>query len=299
MTKIVFETQFEDLQVFKRGKVRDIYDLGDTLLMIATDRISAFDVIMTDPIPEKGRMLTEISLFWFREMKPIIDNHVITSDVNEYPDACRQYADSLKGRSMLVKKITPLPVECIVRGYISGSGWKAYQTTGEVCGIKLPDGLRESDPLPEPIFTPSTKAEIGEHDVNIDFDEMAEKIGSQRANQIKDLSLQIYKKGAEIAERSGIIIADTKFEFGLDENDRLILIDEILTPDSSRFWPRASYKPGGPQDSFDKQYLRDYLNSVNWDKNPPAPRLPEEVIENTRSKYEEALRALVSGADAS
>ncbi|MFP4159749.1 MAG: phosphoribosylaminoimidazolesuccinocarboxamide synthase [Desulfobacterales bacterium] len=299
MTQTVFETQFEDLQVFKRGKVRDIYDLGDTLLMVATDRISAFDVVMTDPIPEKGSMLTEISLFWFREMKPIIDNHVITSDVNEYPEACRPYAGTLKGRSMLVKKITPLPVECIVRGYISGSGWKAYQATGEVSGIKLPDGLRESDPLPEPIFTPSTKAEMGEHDVNIDYDEMAETIGSQRASQLKDLSLQIYKKGAEIAEKSGIIIADTKFEFGLDENDRLILIDEILTPDSSRFWPRASYKPGGPQDSFDKQYLRDYLNSVNWDKNPPAPRLPKEVIEKTRSKYEEALRALVSGADAS
>ncbi|MFW6334092.1 MAG: phosphoribosylaminoimidazolesuccinocarboxamide synthase [Desulfosalsimonas sp.] len=299
MTQTVFETQFEDLRIFKRGKVRDIYDLGDTLLMVATDRISAFDVVMTDPIPEKGSMLTEISLFWFREMKSIIDNHVITSDVNEYPEACRPYSDTLKGRSMLVKKITPLPVECIVRGYISGSGWKAYQATGEVCGIKLPDGLRESDPLPEPIFTPSTKAEMGEHDVNIDYDEMAETIGSQRASQLKDLSLQIYKKGAEIAEKSGIIIADTKFEFGLDENDRLILIDEILTPDSSRFWPRTSYKPGGPQDSFDKQYLRDYLNSVNWDKNPPAPRLPKEVIENTRSKYEEALRALVSGADAS
>lgn len=299
MAKTVFETQLENLQVFKRGKVRDVYDLGDTLLMIATDRISAFDVVMADPIPEKGRMLTEISLFWFRQIKPIIDNHVITSDVSEYPEVCRPYADTLEGRSMLVKKTTPLPVECVVRGYISGSGWKSYQATGEVCGIGLPAGLRESDPLPEPIFTPSTKAELGEHDVNIDFDQVVETIGDRRANEIRDLSLEIYKKGAEIAEKSGIIIADTKFEFGVDENDRLILIDEILTPDSSRFWPRSTYTPGGPQDSFDKQYLRDYLNSVNWDKNPPAPRLPEEVIEKTRRKYEEALRALVSGADAS
>ncbi|MFP4451744.1 MAG: phosphoribosylaminoimidazolesuccinocarboxamide synthase [Desulfobacterales bacterium] len=299
MTKTVFETQFEQLQMFKRGKVRDVYDLDDKLLMVATDRISAFDVIMSDPIPEKGRILTRISLFWFDVMKPIIDNHVIAADVSKYPEACRPYADILEGRSMLVKKTRPLPVECVVRGYISGSGWKSYQAAGEICGIKLPDGLRESDPLPEPVFTPSTKAELGDHDINITFDDTIELIGQKRAEQIRDLSLQIYNKGAEIAEKSGIIIADTKFEFGLDENDNLILIDEILTPDSSRFWPRAAYKPGGPQDSFDKQYLRDYLDSVNWDKNPPAPQLPGEVVENTKRKYEEALQALVSQADAS
>ncbi|MCF8110544.1 MAG: phosphoribosylaminoimidazolesuccinocarboxamide synthase [Desulfobacteraceae bacterium] len=299
MTKTVFETQFEDIPVFKRGKVRDVYDLDDKLLMVATDRISAFDVVMADPIPEKGRILTSISLFWFEVMKPIIDNHVITGDVDKYPEVCRPYADILEGRSMLVKKTYPLPVECVVRGYVSGSGWKSYQASGEICGIKLPDGLKESDPLPEPIFTPSTKAELGEHDINITFENVIEMLGRQRAEQIRDLSLQIYKKGAEIAEKNGIIIADTKFEFGLDENDNLILIDEILTPDSSRFWPSSSYRPGGPQESFDKQYLRDYLNSVNWDKNPPAPQLPQEVVKNTRHKYEEALQALAGRADAS
>ncbi len=299
MTQTVFETQLEGLSVFKRGKVRDIYDLDDTLLMVATDRISAFDVIMGDPIPEKGRILTRISLFWFEVMKPIIDNHVISSNVDDYPGVCQPYAEILEGRSMLVKKTNPLPVECVVRGYISGSGWKSYQETGEVCGIKLPDGLRESDPLPEPIFTPSTKAELGEHDLNISFDQMVDIIGSERSEQVRDLSLQIYKKGAEIAEKSGIIIADTKFEFGTDEHGRLILIDEILTPDSSRFWPRSTYRPGTAQESFDKQYLRDYLNSVEWNKTPPPPELPEEVVENTRRKYEEALRALVSQADAS
>ncbi|MFP4667329.1 MAG: phosphoribosylaminoimidazolesuccinocarboxamide synthase [Desulfobacterales bacterium] len=299
MTNTVFETQFEQIPVFKRGKVRDVYDLDDKLLMVATDRISAFDVIMGDPVPEKGQILTTISLFWFDVMKQIIDNHIITADVNKYPEICRPYAHILEGRSMLVKKTRPLPVECVVRGYISGSGWKSYQASGEICGIKLPEGLREADPLPEPIFTPSTKAELGEHDINITFEDVVETLGRQRAEQIRDLSLQIYKKGSEIAEKSGIIIADTKFEFGLDENENLILIDEILTPDSSRFWPRATYRPGGPQESFDKQYLRDYLNSVNWDKNPPAPKLPEEVIENTRRKYEEALQALVSQADAS
>jgi len=298
MAKTVFETQFEAMSVFKRGKVRDIYDLGDTLLMVATDRISAFDVIMSDPVPEKGCILTRISLFWFEVMKPIISNHVITSDVNEYPEVCQPYRQELEGRSMLVKKTEPLPVECVVRGYISGSGWKSYQETGEICGIGLPDGLRESDPLPEPIFTPSTKAELGEHDVNIPFEQVREMIGAERAEQIRDISLQIYRRGAELAEKSGILIADTKFEFGVDENG-LLLIDEILTPDSSRFWPKAAYQPGGPQESFDKQYLRDYLNSVDWDKMPPAPPLPGEVIENTKKKYEEALQALVRQADAS
>lgn len=296
MTQTVFETAMPELDLFKRGKVRDIYEIEDKLLLVASDRISAFDVIMADPIPEKGKILTRISMFWFREMAPIIANHVITSDVDQYPDVCRPYAESLRDRSMLVKKTDPLPVECVVRGYISGSGWKSYQQTGEVCGIKLPDGLRESDPLPEPIFTPSTKAELGEHDINISFDEVIDLIGQQRAEQIRDLSLEIYKKGAKIAEESGIIIADTKFEFGID-GDELILIDEILTPDSSRFWPKATYQPGGPQASFDKQYLRDYLNGLDWDKTPPPPPLPENVIENTRQKYLEALNALVGSGD--
>lgn len=298
MAQTVFETKFDDLPVFKRGKVRDVYDLEDRLLMVATDRISAFDVIMQDPVPGKGKILTRISLFWFDIISSIIDNHVIASDVDQYPQICRQYRDELEGRSMLVKKTRPLPVECVVRGYISGSGWKSYQKTGEVCGIRLPDGLRESDRLPEPIFTPSTKAELGEHDINISYDHMVDLIGTERAQQVRDLSLEIYQKGAEIAEKSGIIIADTKFEFGEDENG-LILIDEVLTPDSSRFWPKATYQPGGPQASFDKQYLRDYLNSVDWDKTPPPPQLPAEVIENTKSKYLEALQALVGQTDAS
>ncbi|MFO7862128.1 MAG: phosphoribosylaminoimidazolesuccinocarboxamide synthase [Desulfosalsimonas sp.] len=298
MAQTVFETKFDDLSVFKRGKVRDVYDLDDRLLMVATDRISAFDVIMQDPVPGKGKILTRISLFWFDIISSIIDNHVIASDVDQYPQICRQYRDELEGRSMLVKKTRPLPVECVVRGYISGSGWKSYQKTGEVCNIRLPNGLRESDRLPEPIFTPSTKAELGEHDINISYDHMVDLIGTERAQQVRDLSLEIYQKGAEIAEKSGIIIADTKFEFGEDENG-LILIDEVLTPDSSRFWPKSTYQPGGPQASFDKQYLRDYLNSVDWDKTPPPPRLPAEVIENTRSKYQEALQALVGQTDAS
>jgi len=298
MAQTVFETKFDDLPVFKRGKVRDVYDLDDRLLMVATDRISAFDVIMQDPVPGKGSILTRISLFWFDIISSIIDNHVIASDVDQYPQICRQYRDELEGRSMLVKKTRPLPVECVVRGYISGSGWKSYQKTGEVCSIRLPDGLRESDRLPEPIFTPSTKAELGEHDINISYDHMVDLIGTERAQQVRDLSLAIYQKGAEIAEKSGIIIADTKFEFGEDENG-LILIDEVLTPDSSRFWPKATYQPGGPQASFDKQYLRDYLNSVDWDKTPPPPCLPAEVIQKTRSKYQEALQALVGRTDAS
>ncbi|MCF8027669.1 MAG: phosphoribosylaminoimidazolesuccinocarboxamide synthase [Desulfobacteraceae bacterium] len=298
MAQTVFETKFDDLPVFKRGKVRDVYDLDDRLLMVATDRISAFDVIMQDPVPGKGNILTRISLFWFDIISSIIDNHVIASNVDQYPQICRQYRDELEGRSMLVKKTRPLPVECVVRGYISGSGWKSYQKTGEVCSIRLPDGLKESDRLPEPIFTPSTKAELGEHDINISYDHMVDLIGTERAQQVRDLSLEIYQKGAEIAEKSGIIIADTKFEFGEDENG-LILIDEVLTPDSSRFWPKATYQPGGPQASFDKQYLRDYLNSVDWDKTPPPPCLPAEVIEKTRSKYQEALQALVGQTDAS
>jgi phosphoribosylaminoimidazole-succinocarboxamide synthase len=287
----VFETDFPDLVLLKRGKVRDIYDLGDKLLLVATDRISAFDVVMPNPIPQKGSILTQISLFWLNIMEPIVANHLITSDVKQYPKECHPYADILHGRSMLVRKTRPLPVECVVRGYLSGSGWNAYLETGEICGIKLPDGLKESERLPEPIFTPSTKEEIGIHDINIDFNEVVRLIGPARAQQIKESSIRIYQRGAEYAAEKGIIIADTKFEFGID-GDHLILIDEILTPDSSRFWPKKSYQPGGPQLSYDKQYLRDYLISIKWNKTPPAPSLPPEVIENTRLKYMEALGTL-------
>lgn len=291
MKTAVIETNFAELSLRQRGKVRDVYDLGDCLLMIATDRISAFDVVMPDPVPDKGKVLTQISLFWFEVMKDMVPNHVITSNVDAYPEVCRPYADELRGRSMLVKKAAPLSIECVVRGYLSGSGWKSYQKTRTVCGIRLPDGLTESDKLPEPLFTPSTKAEIGLHDENIDFDEAAKMIGKPLADRVKALSLAIYQKGVEFAAGKGIIIADTKFEFGL-LGDELILIDEVLTPDSSRFWPKASYKPGGSQESFDKQFVRDYLLSIKWDQKPPAPKLPEHVIEGTRKKYIEALQLL-------
>jgi len=259
---------------------------------VASDRISAFDVIMPDPVPDKGKILTKISLFWFDIMEPIIANHLISSNVEDYPESCKPYADILRGRSMLVRKAKPLPVECVVRGYISGSGWNAYQESGEVCGIKLPQGLIESDKLPEPVFTPSTKEEFGAHDINIDFDEVVKLVGQQIAEKIKEISIAIYKKGAEFADKKGIIIADTKFEFGIFE-DRLILIDEVLTPDSSRFWPKSSYQPGGAQKSYDKQYLRDFLISIKWDKAPPAPSLPDEIVENTYRKYMEALTSLI------
>ena len=291
MKHAVFETDFPDLNLLKKGKVRDIYDLDDSLLMVTTDRLSAFDVVMPDPIPDKGKILTQISLFWFEVMKPLVPNHLISSNVDDYPSSCKPYAEDLRGRSMLVKKTEPLPIECVIRGYISGSGWKSYQETGDICGIKLPEGLKESDKLPEPIFTPSTKAEIGLHDINIDFEEAAKKIGRTLADKVKEFSLEIYKKGAEFADKKGIIIADTKFEFGLNENE-IILIDEVLTPDSSRFWPKETYKPGGPQKSFDKQYLRDYLISINYNRKPPGPSLPADVIRNTRNKYMEALKLL-------
>jgi len=284
----VSETDFSDLNLVKRGKVRDIYDLGDNLLMVATDRISAFDVIMPDPIPDKGVILTQISLYWFEIMKPIIANHVVSADVSEYPAVCQPYAETLRGRSMLVKKTDPLPIECVVRGYISGSGWKSYQESGSVCGIPLAAGLQESDRLPEPIFTPSTKEELGAHDINIDFEETVKRIGHEHASKARDLSLAIYKKGAEMANEKQIIIADTKFEFGLVGDD-IILIDEVLTPDSSRFWPKESYQPGGAQQSFDKQYVRDHLISINYNKQPPGPELPDDIIRNTRKKYLEAL----------
>ena len=295
MAQAVCETDFGDIKLLKRGKVRDIYDLGDKLLMIATDRISAFDVVMPDPIPDKGKILSKISLFWFDAIKPLVQNHVISSNVAEYPAECRKYSEELDGRSMLVKKAEPLPIECVVRGYLSGSGWSSYQEHGEICGIRLPNGLQESDKLPEPVFTPSTKEEVGTHDINIDFNETVKRIGRKLAERVKELSIEIYIRGSELAAQKGIIIADTKFEFGIVENE-IIIIDEILTPDSSRFWPKDSYRPGGPQLSFDKQYLRDYLISIKWNRKPPAPSLPKDVIDNTRSKYMEALKRL-TGAE--
>ena len=288
MNKTISETDFGELKLLKRGKVRDVYDLGEHLLMVATDRISAFDVVMPNPVPDKGIILTQISLFWFDIMQPLIQNHVVAKDVKQYPEICQSYADALQGRSMLVKKAQPLSIECIVRGYISGSGWKEYTDSGSICGIALPEGLKESQQLPEPIFTPSTKAEQGEHDINIDFNEAANLIGEAKAQKVRNLSVAIYKKGADLADQKGIIIADTKFEFG-SVGDDIILIDEILTPDSSRFWPKESYSPGGPQKSYDKQYLRDYLSTLDWDKKAPGPALPDDVIANTRQKYLDAL----------
>jgi phosphoribosylaminoimidazole-succinocarboxamide synthase len=293
MAHVVRETNFPSLNLIQRGKVRDMYDLGDAYLMVATDRMSAFDVVLPDPIPDKGIVLTQVSLFWFEMMASLVENHVITADINQYPDACQPHQADLRDRSILVKKTKPLPVECVVRGYITGSGWKSYQRDGSVCGIQLPRGLVESDQLPEPIFTPSTKEELGKHDINIDFDEMVRRVGASVAEQARDLSLAIYKQGSRIAAEKGILIADTKFEFGLFDG-QLILIDEVLTPDSSRFWPKATYTPGSSQKSFDKQYLRDYLLTLEWDKTPPGPKLPQTVIDNTRAKYVEAL-ALLSG----
>ena len=288
MTQTVTQTDFPGLNLISRGKVRDIYDLGDTLLMVTSDRISAFDVIMNEPIPDKGAVLTQISKFWFNQVADIIPNHIISTDVADYPAACKPYADVLAGRSMWVKKAQPLAAECIVRGYVSGSGWKDYQATGAICGIKLPTGLKESDRLPEPIFTPSTKAELGTHDENISFDEMARICGKELAEQAREATIKIYCRARDIADQKGIIIADTKFEFGLYDG-KLIIIDECLTPDSSRFWPKDQYRPGGPQPSFDKQFLRDYLETLDWNKTAPAPALPAEIIAKTGEKYKEAL----------
>ena len=291
MRPVISQTDFPGLTLLKRGKVRDMYDLGEHLLMVATDRISAFDVVMNEPIPDKGIILTRISLFWFEMMKALVPNHVVTDAVADYPKACRPYAEILEGRSLLVRKADPLPVECVARGYLSGSGWNEYRQSGAVCGIRLPAGLKESDRLPEPIFTPATKEEVGTHDINIDFAEAQKRIGRALAERVRELTLTIYRRGAAFAETKGIIIADTKFEFGL-AGDELILIDELLTPDSSRFWLKAIYAPGGGQQSYDKQYLRDYLLSTRWDKTPPPPPLPEEVIRGTREKYLEALKQL-------
>lgn len=291
MSEAILQTDFPELKLLARGKVRDIYDLDDALLLVASDRLSAFDVVLPDPIPDKGKVLNQISLFWFDAMKDLVPNHILATDVTDFPQVCQPYADQLRNRSMLVKKSQPLAIECVVRGYISGSGWKSYQKDGTVCGIKLPDGLAESQQLPEPIFTPSTKAEQGEHDENISFDEATKIVGQEVAERVRDLSLAIYNKGSELAAEKGIIIADTKFEFGF-LGDELILIDEVLTPDSSRFWPKATYQAGGAQKSFDKQFVRDYLNTLDWDKTAPGPDLPQEVISATREKYVEALRLL-------
>lgn len=289
--KIIWESDFNDLNLVKRGKVRDVYEVDDRLLIVASDRMSAFDVVMDDPIPDKGKILTGISTFWFKNLESIVDNHVISTNPEEYPETCRKYRNELEGRSMFVKKAGPLPVECIVRGYLSGSGWQEYQSKGSICDIPLPEGLVESGQLPDPIFTPSTKAEQGTHDENISFERVIEILGQETAEEVRDLSLKLYEFGRELAAQKGIIIADTKFEFGY-ENDHIILIDEVLTPDSSRFWPMDQYSPGGPQNSFDKQFLRDYLNSLDWPKQPPPPKLPPEIIEKTRDRYIEALERL-------
>ncbi len=291
MTTVLFSTDFSDLGPRHQGKVRDIYDLGDRLLLVATDRISAFDVVMADPIPDKGRILTKLSAFWFAHLADVVPHHLISLNVDDFPPACRAHRDVLAGRAMLVQKCRPLPVECIVRGYLAGSGWAEYKKTGTVCGIPLPAGLTESERLPEPIFTPSTKAELGTHDENITFAQVAATIGTELAEQVRRLSLTLYTRASAWAEPRGIILADTKFEFGLTDG-RLILIDEVLTPDSSRFWPKDDYAPGRPQKSYDKQYLRDYLESLHWNKQPPPPPLPAEVIANTRAKYLQALKAL-------
>ena len=286
--KVLRETQFAGLSPSARGKVRDIYDLGDKLLIVATDRLSAFDVILPTPIPDKGRVLTQLSLFWFNLLNDVIPNHVISA--TEFPAPFDKFSDELAGRSMLVRKTKPLPIECVVRGYVSGSGWKDYQVTGKICGVTLPSGLRESDRLPEPIFTPATKAVSG-HDENIPFSQAEKMVGKDLAERVRAVSLELYRRAAEHAEPRGIIVADTKFEFGR-LNDELIWIDEALTPDSSRFWPAAHYSPGGPQASFDKQFVRDYLERKRWPKTPPGPELPPEVVDATREKYREAYRIL-------
>ncbi len=291
MTPIVMQTDFADLKLVNRGKVRDIYDLGEHLLIVTSDRISAFDVIMNEGIPNKGLVLTQISKFWFEKMADIIPNHVVATEVDDFPAATHKYRDQLAGRSMLVKKAQPLPVECIVRGYVSGSGWKEYKATGGICGIELPAGLVESQKLPEPIFTPSTKAELGEHDENITFAQAEKLCGGDLAAQARAATLAIYNRARDLADAKGIIIADTKFEFGLFEG-ALIWIDEALTPDSSRFWPKDLYRAGGPQPSFDKQFLRDYLETLDWGKKAPAPPLPEEIVRKTSEKYLEALTRL-------
>jgi len=287
----VLTTDLGELSLLSRGKVRDIYDCGDTLLIVTTDRISAFDVVLPEGIPHKGKVLSQLSAFWFEVMSDVIPHHLISMDSGDFPPVCRNYEHTLKGRSMLVKKAQPLPVECVVRGYLAGSGWKEYQETASICGIPVKEGLKESASLGEPLFTPSTKAELGDHDENITMEKVQEMIGEALADRLKEVSITLYKKGREMAREKGIIIADTKFEFGLVEGE-LILIDEVLTPDSSRFWPEDEYEPGRAQRSFDKQFVRDYLLTLTWDKKPPAPHLPEEIVGKTSERYLEAFRRL-------
>ena len=296
----VLDTSLDGLTLHRRGKVRDVYDVAldsgqAALLMIATDRISAFDYVLGSGIPDKGKVLTQLSAFWFERMGDLVPHHLISMHVDEFPAAARRHADVLRGRTMLARLTRPVPVECVARGYLSGSGWKEYQQTGAVCGIRLPEGLTQSDRLPEPIFTPATKADTG-HDVNISFEEAGAIVGADLMHRLKELTLEIYRRGCEHAEAKGIIIADTKFEFGLvgdgDPRTDIVLIDEVLTPDSSRFWPRDSYRPGHGVPSFDKQFVRDYLEDIQWNKQPPVPSLPEEVVRRTRAKYIEAFRLL-------
>jgi phosphoribosylaminoimidazole-succinocarboxamide synthase len=290
--KVVTETQIKEFPLTSRGKVRDIYDLAeDRLLIVTTDRMSAFDVIMNEPIPFKGVILNQITMFWMEMFKNIVPNHLIASDVADFPEALAPYAEELEGRAVIVKKAKPLPIECIVRGYITGSGWKDYQRTGSVCGYPLPDGLQESEKLPEPLFTPSTKAELGEHDENITLTQARDLIGADLLDKVQTTSLDIYSRARDFAAEKGILIADTKFEFGMVDG-HLTLIDEVLTPDSSRFWPMQGYAPGVTQPSFDKQYLRDWLSKQDWDKTPPPPTLTSEVIEKTGAKYAEAYQHL-------
>jgi len=289
---IVLKTEMPDIGEPRRGKVRDIYDLGEHLLLIATDRISAFDVVLPNGIPGKGKVLTQISLFWFRQMENIVTNHIVAMSVDKYPERVRKYHEILEGRSVLIKKAEPLPVECIVRGYLAGSGWKEYREQGTVCGVTLPKGFIESSRLPEPLYTPSTKADK-DHDINISFEEVVRLVGKEKAERLRELSMRIYGKAWEIAEQKGIIIADTKFEFGISQGE-LILIDELLTPDSSRFWSMRDYQPGRGQDSYDKQIVRDYLLTLDWDKTYPGPVLPEEIVSKTAARYREIMEILTS-----
>ena len=280
----VLKTEFADMKLIARGKVRDIYDFDDKMLIVTTDRLSAFDVILPNGVPGKGKILTEIALFWFEQTKDIVKNHIITANIDEMPEVCQKYRDQLEGRSMLVHKCKPFPVECVARGYITGSGWKDYQKTGTVCGIKLPAGLVDSERMPETLFTPATKAEVGDHDENISFEKMAEIIGQEKADRLKELTIKVYETARDIADKKGIIIADTKFEFG-ELDGEIILIDEVLTPDSSRFWFKDKYEPGKPQQSMDKQVVRNYLETLDWDKTAPGPVLPDEIVANTAAIY--------------
>jgi phosphoribosylaminoimidazole-succinocarboxamide synthase len=288
---VLLQTALDGLRLVRRGKVRDLYEVDDRLVMVATDRISAFDYVLGSGIPDKGRVLTQLSAFWFERTTPIVANHLLSTDTREFPAAARAHTDLLDGRAMLVRKTTPLAIECVARGYVSGSGWKDYQATGQICGIPLPAGLVESDRLPQPIFTPATKAESG-HDLNISEAEAARIVGAELVGRLKRLTLALYEHGVQHADARGIILADTKFEFGITEGGELLLIDEVMTPDSSRYWPKETYAPGGAQPSFDKQFVRDYLESINWNKQPPVPSLPDDVVARTRAKYVDAYRRL-------